>query len=70
MEAHSAFTPAGKPVTKPIPVATVVVWVILASNVFIHKEGVEEAILTVTTGVTVIVPLATILSQPPVNGIL
>ena len=70
LEAHSAFTPAGNPVTKPIPMAPVVVCVIFSRSVFMHKEGVEEAILTVTTGVTLIVPLATKLSQPPMSGIL
>ena len=69
LEAHSAFTPAGKPVTTPIPVAPVVVCVILASTLFTHIVGVEEAGETMFLGVTVITPVAFSLPQPPVKGI-
>ena len=52
--AHEAVTPAGKPVTVPIPVAPVVVWVILVRSVLIHTvEVVGEAAVAVIIGVTV-----------------
>ena len=53
-----AVTPAGKPVTVPMPVAPVVVWVIAVSTVLIHRVGVDEASPRVLVGVTVIVALA------------
>ena len=68
--AHAAVKPAGKPVTVPMPVAPVVVWVMLVSAVLIHKVGLELAAPVVLSGVTVIVPVAFTLPQPPVNGIL
>ena len=68
--AREAVTPAGKPVATPMPVARVVVWVMLVSNVFIHRVGLEEAAPTVISGVTVIVPVALTVPHPPVNGIL
>ena len=67
--AKPAFTPAGNPVGVPIPVAPVVVWVMLVIRVFTHKVGVDEGLLTVLFGVTVMVPVAFTLPQPPVNGI-
>ena len=70
LAAHAAVTPVGKPVAAPIPVAPVVVRVILVSTVLIHKVGVEEALPGVLAGVTVIEPVAFILPQPPVNGML
>ena len=54
----------------PIPVAPVVVLVILVSGVLIHKVGVEEAVPAVLAAVTVIVPVAFIVPQPPAKGIL
>ena len=54
----------------PIPVAPVVVWVMLVKTVLIHKVGVEDGPETVLSGSTVIVPVAFILLQPPVRGIL
>ena len=66
--AQAAVTPVGKPVAAPIPVAPVVVWVIAVNAVLIHKVGVLEAAPAVLLGVTVIVPVASILPQPPVNG--
>jgi hypothetical protein len=69
LAAHAAVTPAGKSVAVPIPVAPVVVWVIFVSEVLIHKVGVEEATPAVLAGVTVIVPVALNVPQPPINGI-
>ena len=69
MVAQEAETPDGKPVAEPMPVAPVVVWVMLVKAVLIHKVGAEEAAVTVFT-VTVIVPVAFTMPQPPVNGML
>ena len=69
-DAHAAVTPVGKPVADPIPVAPVVAWVIFVNAVLIHKVGVLDAAPTVLAAVTVIVPVAFTLPQPPVNGIL
>ena len=63
------MTPAGNPVAVPIPVAPVVVCVIGVSAVLIHNVGVDEAAPTVLAAVTVIVPVALTVPQPPVNGI-
>ena len=68
--AHAAVTPVGKPVAVPMLVAPVVVWVIGVNAVLIHNVGVLDATLTVLAGVTVIVPDAFTLPQPPDNGIL
>ena len=68
--AQAAVTPAGSPVGKPIPVAPVVAWVIAVRAVLIHNVGEDEAAPTVLAGVTVIVPVAFTVPQPPVNGIL
>ena len=68
--AHAAVTPVGKPVAVPIPVAPVVVCVIAVSAVLIHNVGVLDAALTVLLGVTVIVPVAFTVPQPPDNGML
>ena len=68
--AHAAVTPVGKPVAAPIPVAPVVVWVIAVSAVLIHNIGVLDGVLTVLAGVTVIVPVAFTVPQPPVTGML
>ena len=68
--AHAAVTPAGRPVAAPMPVAPVVVCVILVITVLIHSVGVDDAALTVLFGVTVIVPVALTVPQPPVNGML
>ena len=67
--AHEAVTPVGKPVAVPMPVAPVVLCVMLVNAVLIHKVGVLDAALTVLFGLTVIVPVAFALPQPPVNGI-
>jgi hypothetical protein len=73
--AQVADTPAGNPFAPDtpalvIPVAPVVVWVIFVRAVLIHKLGVDEAAVTVLFGLTVIVPVALTLPQPPVNGML
>ena len=68
LEAQDAVTPAGKPVAVPIPEAPVVVWVILVKAELIHKVGLELAVPTVFAGVTVIVPVAFTLPQPPLSG--
>ena len=68
--AHAAVTPVGKPVATPIPVAPVVVCVIAVSDVLIHNVGVLDAALTVLFGVTVIVPVAFTVPQPPDKGML
>ena len=68
--AHVAVTPVGKPVAVPIPVAPVVVCVIAVSAVLIHNVGVLDAAVTVLAGVTVIVPVAFMVPQPPVTGML
>ena len=70
LEAQAAVTPAGRPVAVPIPVAPVVVCVIAVKAVLMHRVGVEEAVPAVLSGVTVIVPVADTLPQPPVSGIL
>ena len=68
--AKAALTPAGKPVAAPIPVAPVVVCVIGANPLSIHKVGVDDGPLTVLSAVTMIVPRALTVPQPPVSGIL
>ncbi|MBV6485831.1 MAG: hypothetical protein KFKLKKLM_02433 [Flavobacteriales bacterium] len=69
LPAKPAVTPAGKPVAAPIPVAPVVVCVMFVIAVLIHTVGDEEAGVTVISGLTVIVPVALTVPQPPVNGI-
>jgi hypothetical protein len=69
-ELNIALTPVGNPVATPIPVAPEVVCVMVPKDVLIHKVGVDEAALVVLSGVTVIVPLADTVPQPPVNGML
>ena len=68
--AQAALTPAGNPVAVPIPVAPVVACVIFVNAVLIHKVGALDAASTVLSGVTVIVPVAFTVPQPPVNGML
>ena len=70
-EAQVAVTPAGSPVVVVfIPVAPVVAIVISVKAVLIHKEGLLLAVAEVFAAVTVIVPVAFTLPQPPVKGIL
>ena len=70
LDTKDAVTPPGNPVAAPIPVAPVVVWVISASAVLIHSVGVDDAAPAVLFAVTVIVPVALTVPQPPVNGML
>ncbi len=67
--ANAAVTPDGNPDAVPIPVTNVVVWVMLVKAVLIHNVGVLEAAVAVIKGVTVIVPVASTVPQPPVKGI-
>ena len=68
LEDQLAVTPEGNPLAEPIPLAPVVVWVILVKAVLIHKVGLEDAVPTVLSGLTVIVPVALTVPQPPVKG--
>ena len=68
--AQAALTPAGNPVAVPMPVAPVVACVIFVNAVLIHKVGALDAAPVVLSGVTVIVPVAFTVSQPPVSGML
>jgi len=70
LDAQAAETPVGKPVAVPIPVAPVVAIVISVKRVLIHKVGVELAAAAVLAGVTIIVPVADTVPQPPVNGMM
>ena len=70
LAAQAAVTPGGKPVGAPIPVAPVVACVMFVIRVLIHKVGVDEGAPAVLFAVTVIVPVALTLPQPPVKGIL
>ena len=75
LEAQVALNPAGKllPPETPafeMPVAPVVVCVIFIKAVLIHKVGVVDAALAEFTVITVIVPVAFTLPQPPSNGML
>ena len=71
---HVALTPVGKPFPPDtplldIPVAPVVAWVIFVKAVLIHNVGVVDPAAAVFAAVTVIVPVAFTVPQPPVNGI-
>ena len=68
LPAQAALTPVGKLVAAPIPVANVVACVIGVRAVLIHSVGLEEAAPTVMSAVTVIVPEALTVPQPPDNG--
>ena len=65
-----AVTPVGKPVAVPIPVGPVVVWVIFGDKVVLIHNVVVIPGVTEFNVVTIIVPVALKLPQPPVNGIL
>ena len=69
-EDHAAVTPDGRPVDVPIPVAPVVVWVIGVNAVLTHNAGVLDADVTVLFAITLILPVANTVLQPPVNGML
>ena len=68
--AHAAVTPAGNPVGVPIPVAPVVVCVIDGVRAVLIQtvEVAGDCVVTVLAAVTVIVPVAFTVPQPPVNG--
>ena len=68
LPAHTATTPAGNPEGVPTPVAPVVAWVIAVNAVLIHNDGVLEAVPAVFAGVTIMVPVAFTVPQPPVSG--
>ena len=68
--AHAAVTPAGKFVGLPMPVAPVVAMVIGVIAVLIHTVGEDEGVPAVLLAVTIMVPVAFTLPQPPVNGML
>ena len=75
MVAQCAETPAGKPFAPDtpsfaMPVAPVVVWVMGVNAVLIQSVGEEDAAVTVLLGVTMIVPVALTVPQPPVSRIL
>ena len=70
LAAQAAVTPEGNPVAAPIRVAPVVVCVMLVISVLIHNDGLDDATVTVLTGLTVMVPVADTDPQPPVNGML
>ncbi len=75
LPAQVALTPAGRPLAPVtpsllMPVAPVVVCVIDVKAVLIHKVGVLDAADAVMFAVTVIVPVAFTVPQPPLNGIL
>ena len=69
-DVHDAVTPDGKPVGVPIPVAPVVVCVISGDKTALIHEFVVVPGVTVFFGVTVIVPVALTLPQPPIKGML
>ena len=75
LDVQAALTPGGNPLppetpAPEIPVAPVVLWVIFVKAEPMHKVGVVEAAPAVLAAVTIIVPVAFTLPQPPVNGIL
>ena len=75
LEAQMALKPAGKPLTPDtpgfkIPVAPVVLCVMLIKAVLMHKVGVVDAALTEFAVITVIVPVAFTVPQPPSNDML
>ena len=70
LAAHAALTPAGNPVGAPIPVAPVVLWVMLVIKVPTQSVGDDDAAPAVMFGLTVIVPVAFAVPQPPVRGML
>jgi hypothetical protein len=69
-DAKETLTSDGRPVAVTIPVAPVVLCVILVSGALMQTVGVDEAVPTVLAAVTVIVPVAFTLPQPPVRGML
>ena len=70
LDAKAAVTPAGKPVGDPMPVAKVVVWVRFGDNAVLIQLVCGVDAVAVMFAVTVIVPVAFTVPQPPVNGML
>ena len=68
--AQLAVTPVGKSVAVPIPVAPVVAMVISVRAVLRHNVGDADGAAAVFNSLTVIVPVAATLPQPPVKGTL
>ena len=72
--AQVAVTPVGKPLTVPLPVAPVVVWIMLPPEVLlkaVFTHNVRSGPVEVTVLIlTVIVPVAFTVPQPPVKGTL
>ena len=68
---QAAETPVGKPEAVPMPVALVVVCVIFVNTVFTVSVGIVDAAAAAQAGdaLTVIVPVAFTVPQPPVKGI-
>ena len=71
-ELHEPVTPAGNPVTVA-PVASVVAYVMFVIAVLMHRVcalvPAAELKAIVLFGLTIIVPVAFTVPQPPVNGI-
>ena len=67
-DAHVTVTPAGNPVATPMPVAPVVDCVRLIGVLI--QSVVVATVDAVLFGVTVMVPVAFIVPQPPINGML
>ncbi len=73
--AQVAVTPAGKPLapgtpSSAMPVAPVVAMVISVKAVSTHKVGVADGAAAVMSAVTVTVPVALTVPQPPISGML
>ena len=68
---QAAVTPVGNPEAVPMPVALVVACVIFVNTVLADSVGVVDAAAAEQAGVplTVILPIAFTLPQPPVRGI-
>ena len=67
--AQVALTPLGKPVGVPIPVAPPVAMVMLGDNATFTQVVRGAGAAAVLLAVTVMVPVAFTVPQPPVNGI-
>ena len=66
---QAAETPVGNPEAVPMPVALVVAWVIFVNTVFTVSVGVVDAEAAAQAGdaLTVILPVAFTMPQPPVK---
>ena len=68
LAAQVAVTPVGRFKAVPIPVAPVVVWVMLGLKAVLIQSVLEALLVAVLFGVTLIVPVALTVPQPPVKG--